>query len=127
MGAFSGPVILFIVLYLSKGKNEFATYATCFAILGIPALITMLVLLLAKEKFPEPEKFELSSEISSSKGMPPSFILYMIATSLLALGFTDFPLITMHIFKLKLIPSDTLPLLYAGAMSWRSMKMNVNG
>jgi hypothetical protein len=43
LGAFLGPVILFITLYLSKnnGVNTFADYALCFAILGIPALFTM--------------------------------------------------------------------------------------
>lgn len=116
LGAFLGPVILFVVLYLSKGENKFSTYAVCFAILGIPAVLTMLTLLLAKRKFPEPGSFDISTEQSSSKALKMSFILYMAATSLLALGFADFPLITMHVFRLELVPSDTLPLLYAGAM-----------
>jgi MFS family permease len=117
LGAFIGPVIMFVVLLLSKGKTEFAKYAVCFAILGVPALITILVLLMAKKKYPEPENMELSVECGTVKKSTRPFILYIIAISLLALGFTDFPLVTMHVYKQSLIPSETLPLLYAGAMA----------
>lgn len=116
LGAFLGPIIVFVVLFLSNGQNNFSTYALCFGILGIPALLTILTLLLARKKFPKPENFDLTPEHFSKKGLKLTFVLYMIAISFLALGFADFPLITMHVFKLNLIPSNTLPLLYAVAM-----------
>jgi len=115
-GAFLGPLILFIILYLKKGENTFSTYAVCFAILGIPALLTMATLLFARKKYPSPESFDISSAEQSSKKLRMSFILYMAAASMLALGFADFPLITMHVFRQHLVPSDVLPLLYSGAM-----------
>ncbi len=118
LGAFLGPIILFITLYLSKnnGENTFADYALCFAILGIPALLTMIALLIARSKFPTPESFDVAPEKSSSKKLRTTFIIYMAAASLLALGFADFPLITMHVYRQQLVASDLLPLLYSGAM-----------
>ncbi|MEQ8201708.1 MAG: MFS transporter [Syntrophomonadaceae bacterium] len=116
LGAFLGPVILFITLYLNKGENTFADYALCFAILGIPALLTMVALLLAKSKFPTPESFDTGPEDGGGKRLRTTFIIYMAAASLLALGFADFPLITMHVFRQQLVASDLLPLLYSGAM-----------
>ncbi|MEA4926549.1 MAG: MFS transporter [Syntrophomonadaceae bacterium] len=116
LGAFLGPVILFITLYLKKGENTFSAYALCFAILGIPAFLTLVALLVSKWKYPAPESFDVSPETRGSKKLRMSFIIYMAAASLLALGFADFPLITMHVFRKELVASDLLPLLYAGAM-----------
>ena len=48
--------------------------------------------------------------------MRRSFIIYIIAISLFAFGFLDFPLITMHAAKMGAIDEAYLPLLYSGAM-----------
>jgi len=116
LGAFLGPIILFIVLLLKKGEDQFTAYALCFAVLGIPAILTLIALLTAKRKFPNPEDFDISTTLPTKLRLKSSFIFYMVSISLLALGFVDFPLITMHISKLSLVSSDTLPLLYSGAM-----------
>lgn len=116
LGAFLGPVILFLVLLLKKGTDQFTAYALGFAVLGIPAALTMAALLLAKRKYPNPEQFEKPGGPAVKLQMQSSFLLYMVAISLLALGFADFPLITMHISREALVPADSLPLLYAGAM-----------
>jgi MFS family permease len=116
LGAFLGPVILFLVLLARKGQDQFTAYALCFAVLGIPAAATLAALLMARRKYPNPERFDVSPIVPGRLRLQPSFLLYMIAVSFLALGFVDFPLITMHVSRLKLVPDDTLPLLYAGAM-----------
>lgn len=116
LGAFLGPVILFAVLLLQKGGDQFRAYSLCFALLGIPALLTLMALFAAKRKFPNPENFDISSRPQVKSEFKISFILYMISISFLALGFVDFPLITMHIARLSMVSSETLPLLYAGAM-----------
>lgn len=116
IGAFLGPVMMFIVLLIKRGRSDFAAYSLCFAVLGIPAVMTLLMLYIAKRKFPNPESFDPSESKGKKLGLKPSFVLYMIGISLLALGFADFPLITMHISREALVPSDTLPLLYAVAM-----------
>ncbi len=116
LGAFLGPIILFAVLLLKKGGDPFRVYSLCFALLGIPALLTLAALFAAKRKFPNPENFDVSPRPQARAGFKRSFVFYMISISFLALGFVDFPLITMHIARLSIVPSETLPLLYSGAM-----------
>ena len=116
LGAFLGPVILFEVLMLKRGETKFAAYSQCFAVLGIPAVLTLLSLFIAKKKFPNPENFDVSVTNTGKLRFQRSFVLYMVGISFLALGFADFPLITMHISRESLVPSETLPLLYAVAM-----------
>ncbi|MGN0708989.1 MAG: MFS transporter, partial [Anaerovoracaceae bacterium] len=118
LGAFLGPVILFIVMAMKKNEDLFSTYSFCFAILGIPGLATILLLFFAKRKYPAPENFEApSKEDSKPLTLNKNFILYIIGISVFAAGFMDFSLITMHTAKTGLIPDDTLPLIYAAAMA----------
>lgn len=116
LGAFLGPVILFFVMLIKKGGDEFSTYSICFAILGIPAILTLFALFTAKKKFPHPENFEKQTLAADNKKFNISFVFYMVSICLLALGFADYPLISMHIYRQGLIPADTLPLLYSAAM-----------
>lgn len=117
IGAFLGPVILFLVLYLNKTADTYRKYALCFAVLGIPAIITVVLLLIARRKYPNPEEFEPEAEEKTHFHFRHEFFVYIVAISFFALGFIDFPIITMHTAKLKLVQDDVLPLLYAGAMA----------
>ena len=117
IGAFLGPVVLFAVMLLKKSEDLFSVYSVCFAILGIPAIVTVVLLFVAKRRYPEPEKFELPPKEVQPFRMNRSFLLYIVAISLFAFGFLDFTIITMHTVRTGLIPEDTLSLLYAGAMA----------
>lgn len=117
IGAFVGPIILFTVMLLRKSGDLFSTYTICFAILGLPALITISLLFFAKRRYPTPETFELQEKEAVPFRMNHSFLLYIAAICLFAFGFLDFSMITMHTARTGLIPTDTLPLLYSGAMA----------
>ncbi|MEA4922709.1 MAG: MFS transporter [Eubacteriaceae bacterium] len=117
LGAFLGPVILFLIILLKKNEDLFSVYTVCFTLLAIPAAVTVIMLLFAKHKYPEPEKFEESEEDPQPFRKNRSFVIYMAAISLFAAGFVDFSMITMHTMRASLIPDDTLSLLYAGAMA----------
>lgn len=118
IGAFLGPVILFLTLLARQAGDTFANYRFCFLILGIPGAITVLLLFVAKRKFPNPENFEPEpKEKEPPLTMNKAFVLYIIGISLFAFGFIDFTLITLRTARTGLIPEDTLPLLYAGAMA----------
>ena len=117
IGAFLGPVLLFVIMLLKKSGDQFSIYTVCFAILGIPAVVTVVLLLVAKRRYPNPEEFELTAKEAAPFRMNRSFILYIIAISLFAAGFLDFTMITMHTARTGLVPEDTLPLIYAGAMA----------
>lgn len=117
IGAFLGPVILFLVLFFNQQGDPYKNYALCFAILGLPAIVTIALLLLAKSRFPNPEQFEPEVPVKEAFHLRREFVLFMAAISFMALGFIDFPLITMHSVRHNLFADDILPLLYAGAMA----------
>lgn len=116
IGAFLGPVMLFIIAEVKGTGNLFSTYRICFAILGIPALITIGLVVFSKIKYPNPEMFEKAEEEKSEFHFRKSFIFYMIAICLFAFGFADFMLITLHASKSQAFPDSALSLLYAAAM-----------
>lgn len=57
LGAFAGPVALFVLSHIRRG-GTFETYRLCFAALAIPAAITIAFTLIAHAKYPHPEMFE---------------------------------------------------------------------
>lgn len=117
LGAFLGPVILFVITLLLGTDKLFATYRKCFLFLGIPALITLALVLFSRAKYPHPEEFEKTAEKKEAFRFRKSFVFYMIAISLFAFGFADFTLITLHAAKTQAFPASTLSLLYAAAMA----------
>ncbi len=117
LGAFLGPVILFVIASI-KGTDElFSTYRICFAVLGIPALITIGLVLYSRKKYPHPETFEKAEEEATPFRFRRSFVFYMIAICLFAFGFADFTLITLHAARTHAFPASALSLLYAAAMA----------
>ena len=118
LGAFLGPMILFLVLLVTKNGDSYSSYSLGFAILGIPAVLTILLLLLAKQKFPHPERFEpTATHAGSAFRMNRPFVLYLMGIGLFAFGYLDFPLVTMHVLRTGLLQETLLPLLYSGAMA----------
>ncbi|WP_242829191.1 MFS transporter [Butyrivibrio sp. AD3002] len=117
LGAFLGPVILFVIAAVKGTGSLFSTYRVCFAILGIPALITIALVVFSWIRYPNPEMFEKTKEESEEFHLKKSFLYYMIAICLFAFGFADFTLITLHAANTQAFPDSTLSLLYAAAMA----------
>lgn len=128
IGAFLGPVLLYVVMLGKTGGSTFEVYSTCFAVLAIPGAITLILLLVTRRKFPNPEHFEPAPREYIPFRMKKEFILYIAGISFFAFGFIDYSLIIMHVSRTcaglagslsetsSLVNSGTLPLLYAGAM-----------
>jgi len=116
IGATLGPVIVFLVVWAQRGADEFTAYKVAFAVLAVPAVATLAVLLLARSRFPNPDRFEPEPAVHQGFRFTAAFGWYVAGIGLVAFGFIDFPLVTMHVAKLGLMSADTLPLLYAGAM-----------
>jgi len=117
IGAFLGPFMLFIVLTLKGKEDKLSAYALGFLILGIPAVITLALLLVARKKYPRPHEFESDAERpKSAKGFHSAYWFYLAGIAFLALGFADFPLMAFHFVKTKLLADNVVPVLYAAAM-----------
>ena len=128
IGAFLGPVLLYIVMLFKTEGSTFEIYSRCFAVLAVPGAITILLLLITKYKFPNPENFEPEENKFTPFKVKKEFIFYIAGISLFAFGFIDYSIIIMHVSKTytnisaqltetsSLVNSGTLPLLYAGAM-----------
>jgi len=114
LGAFLGPLFVFLVLNLNKG-SELNGYQLAFGLLGIFAVLTLVILFIAKIKYPHPDEFEKSSTKQSMRGNK-AFIYYMIAITFIALGFIDYPVLAFHIETTSAIDIIYIPLLYALAM-----------
>ena len=128
IGAFIGPVLLYLVMLFKTEGTTFAVYSRCFAVLAIPGTITILLLLFTRMKFPNPERFEPEPKEYVPFKMKKEFVLYIAGISLFAFGFIDYSIIIMHVSRTytqlaaglaettSLVSSGSLPLLYAGAM-----------
>ena len=113
-GAFLGPVFVFLVLNLNKG-SELQGYQLAFGLLGIFAIMTLVILVVSRIKYPHPDEFETKTFSKGFKGNK-YFNLYMIAIVFIALGFIDYPVLAFHISKTSSISVIYVPLLYALAM-----------
>jgi MFS family permease len=113
-GAFLGPVFVFLVLNLNKG-TELQGYQLAFGLLGIFAIMTLVILVVSRIKYPHPDEFETKTFSKGFKGNK-YFNLYMIAIVFIALGFIDYPVLAFHISKTSSINVIYVPLLYALAM-----------
>lgn len=110
-GATVGPLIVAGVLYL---RND---YHLSFAVLLLPALISLGVLLTARAAYPPPRELEPVSVDLDAHGFAPPFWLYVAAAACIAAGFADYPLIAYHFGKTESMPKEWIPVLYAMAMA----------
>ena len=128
IGAFIGPVLLYLVMLFKTEGTTFEIYSTCFAVLAIPGAITLILLIVTRCKFPNPEHFEPEPKEYVPFKIKKEFILYIAGISLFAFGFIDYSIIIMHVSRTyshlasglsetsTLVSTGSLPLLYAGAM-----------
>ena len=116
IGAFFGPVLLYLVMLFRQSESDFRTYSICFAFLAIPGAITLALLLITRLKFPNPERFEPEPKEYVPFRLQRPFLLYIAGISLFAFGFIDYSLVLMHVSATFGFSTETLPLLYAGAM-----------
>lgn len=110
VGAVLGPLIVTAVLYTQ------GTYQEGFAVLLIPAVLTIGVLLLAGTRYPNPRELETNVGELEPKELPQRFWFYLAACTLIAAGYADFPLIAFHLGQFSTVPNTWIPIFYAVAM-----------
>jgi predicted MFS family arabinose efflux permease len=113
IGAVAGPLLFSAVILLKGG------YARGYLLLGIPALLTLVVLLGARWKFPAPERLEAPAVLdpqAETRSLPPVFWYYAVFILFTVMGFVGFPLAAYHLKTAGVVSDAQIPFLYAVAM-----------
>jgi MFS family permease len=111
VGAVVGPLIVSGVLFLGND------YRAAFAVLLAPALVSIALVLAARVLFPQPHDFDLAPPALETKGLAPTFRVYLVAVAFIAAGYADFALIAFHFGKTSVMPATWIPIVYAIAMA----------
>jgi len=111
IGATTGPLIISFVLISG------ATIRHAFAWLLLPALAALSILLFTRIKYPKPQTLEVSQK-ESLKGahFSRAYWFYLVAASLVATGFVDYPLLAFHFQKQDVMQGSLIAIYYAVAM-----------
>jgi MFS family permease len=109
-GAMVGPLLVAGVLYHRGG------YQSAFALLLIPALLSIATLLVARSLYPHPRELETTTAPPSTRGFPRAFWIYLAAVSCIAAGYADFPLVAYHFERTHSVGPEWIPVFYAVAM-----------
>src|SRR5438876_1493693 len=119
-GATIGPLVMSFVLF------RHGNYRNGFALLLIPALLTVTIVLIARYFFPNPRGLEVSETIRKEK-FPGAFWFYMAANACIGAGFADFALSAYHFQKTASVTANLIPIYYAVAMATGAMGALVFG
>jgi MFS family permease len=111
VGALAGPLVLAYIL------AQHGSYRNAFAVLLIPAIVTICVLVAARLLYPTPEDLEIKTRREPSGNLPRAFWIYLAGAALVAAGFADFSLIAFHFQKSSTVPTLWIPIFYAVAMA----------
>ena len=110
-GALLGPLLMSAVLAF-RGEYRYA-----FAILFLPATVTLCLLLTARFIYPRTEDLEPTHASVHNSGLPRVFWIYLIGAAFVAAGFADFSLIAFHFQKTALVRNTLIPVFYSVAMA----------
>jgi len=110
LGALVGPLL---VAFVVARRGD---YRNAFAVLLVPAAITLALVLVARLTYPHPEGIEAHAPELHAKGFSRPYWIYLAASALVAAGFADFQLIAYHFQKADAFKVSWIPILYAIAM-----------
>jgi MFS family permease len=109
-GAIIGPLAVSAALYFGRG------YTTSFAMLVVPAVLSIIVLLVARSQFPAPRDLEIVEPIRQPSTLPTKFWIFSVAAAFIGAGYADFSLLAYHFGKAAIVAPPLVPILYAVAM-----------
>jgi MFS family permease len=111
IGALIGPLAVAGILYW-RGEYRYA-----FALLLVPAVLTMAMVLVARLLYPKPERLEPKMPAVEVKGFSRTFWVYLAGSAMVAAGFADFQLIAFHFEKADAFRNLWIPIIYSIAMA----------
>ncbi|MDR5710095.1 MAG: MFS transporter [Armatimonadota bacterium] len=111
VGAVAGPLLVAGILAGGSG------YRTAFAVLLVPALVSLAFLTAARAIFPRPRAFEIRTQSPSDVSVPRELRWYMVGAGLIAAGYVDFSLLSFHFVRTGTVSATVVALLYAFAQA----------
>jgi MFS family permease len=118
-GAFAGPLLMAGALALRANGatvESVADYQWAFSLLFIPATICLVMLLVARLKYPSPENLESKTPKASTQGLDRRFWLYTLAAGLIGAGYADFALMAFHFHAVNVVADQWIPVLFSVAI-----------
>lgn len=110
LGALIGPLAVAGMLAWRKD------FQLAFAVLAVPAVLTLLLVGGARARFPNAGRIERESKTSGVGHYPSIYWVYSGGAALVGFGFADYSLIAYHFSKTGVVPQAWIPLFYAVAM-----------
>lgn len=110
-GALFGPLLVALIL-AHRGY-----YRLAFGTLLVPAMLTVLLLSIARLLYPRPEDLEAKAQEARATGLPRVFWIYLIGAALVSAGFADFQLISFHFQQDGIVKTIWIPIFYSVAMA----------
>jgi MFS family permease len=110
-GALIGPLLVAAVL--AYGGD----YRRAFALLAVPAFLTLCLLAVARYLYPRPQDLTATSPDVHGSGLPPHYWVYLAGAMLVAAGFADYPLIAYHLNHSGIIGGAEVAIFYSLAMA----------
>ncbi len=109
-GAMIGPLVVAAVLAFRGNYRE------AFAVLLVPAVITLSLVLIARLRYPRPQDLDIAPPTAQGGRLPRIYWIYLAGAVLVAAGFADYPLIAFHFSRSHSVPSEWIAIFYAVAM-----------
>jgi MFS family permease len=110
-GALIGPLVVAFIL------ARHGTYRQAFAVLLVPAILTLCFLVVARILYPTPEDLEVKPKAGSETNLPRVFWIYLAGAALVAAGFADFSLVAFHFHQASIVRNLWIPIFYSVAMA----------
>lgn len=123
-GGMVGPLIVAAVVAAHGG------FRSAFALLAVPAVLTIVVLLVARFQYARPaelESAEAEDAPDPARRLPRVFWIYAAGMALIAVGYADYPLIAFHLSGAHVVAPVLIPILYAVAMAAEALASLVLG
>src|SRR5574337_549745 len=111
LGAMLGPLAVALIL-AHRGS-----FTLAFAVLAVPAAITLALVLVARLLYPRPQDLEATPPNVEAQGLPRTFWVYLAGAALVGAGFADYPIIAFHWSRAGIATGEAIAIFYAVAMA----------
>ncbi len=115
LGAVIGPLTVAAILWWRGDGLD--GYQWGFAVLAIPAALSVATLVAARARFPDPRALAPAADDDVHRPLGRPFMLYLGGVALIGFGLADWALLAFHLDRRELLGGALVPVVYAVAMA----------